>query len=165
MAVYVVWRLRGDCASTAYIRYRHRGPAPGIMVWEALEYSTPASLVRIKGKLNEDRYNSDILSPVVGPSLSSRPSNTTFQQDNSRLHVARPVLIFLDGKRIRLLPCREWCPDLSPIENIWFSVAERQAHLSSPANKFDVVGHRLEAAWNELPILSSMLSSTSCLTG
>ena len=30
------WRLRGDRLSLASIRYRHKGPAPSEMIWEAI---------------------------------------------------------------------------------------------------------------------------------
>lgn len=146
-----VWRLRGDRTSPACIRYRHRGPAPGVMVWAAIGYTTRTSLVRIDGTLNADRYISDILRPVVVPYLRGLP-NAIFQQDNARPHVARRVLTFLDTQGIRLLPWPARSPDLSPIENIWSWVAERLARHPSPANTVDEVWHRLEAAWNELPV-------------
>ena len=35
-----VWRLRGDHPSLPCIRYRHRGPEPGVMVWTAIGHTT-----------------------------------------------------------------------------------------------------------------------------
>ncbi|GFU92970.1 hypothetical protein TNCV_2081161 [Trichonephila clavipes] len=32
-----VWRHRGNRLSSACIRYRHRGPAPSVMIWATIE--------------------------------------------------------------------------------------------------------------------------------
>ncbi|CAL1274870.1 unnamed protein product [Larinioides sclopetarius] len=146
-----VWRFRRDRTLPSCIRYRHTGTAPGRIVWVAIGYKIRASLVRIDGNLNADRYIYDILRSVVVPYLQGLP-NTIFQQDNAKPHVARRVRSFLDTQGIRLLPWPARSPDLSPIENIWSWVAEILARHPSPANRVVEVWHRLKAAWNELPV-------------
>ncbi|GFX56467.1 transposable element Tcb1 transposase [Trichonephila clavipes] len=47
-----------------------------------------------------------------------------FQQDNARPHVARFVQTFFVNHQIELSPCPTRSPDLSPIENMWFMVAQ-----------------------------------------
>ena len=78
-------------------------PASGVMVSIAIGYTMSASLVRIKGNLNADRYISDIFLPVVMPYLRVL-TNVIFQQDNSKPNVAYCVLTFLDTQDIQLLP-------------------------------------------------------------
>ena len=64
-----VWKLRGDNTSTACIRFRHRGPATGVINRAAIFYTTWTSLVWIYLNLNADRYFSYILRLVVVPYL------------------------------------------------------------------------------------------------
>ena len=146
-----VWRHRGERTWPACIRYRHTGPAPGVMVWAAIGYTTRTPLVRVVGNLNSQRYISQILRPVAVPYLRGL-GDVIFQQDNARPHVARRVLTYLDTEGVRLLPWPARSPDLSPIENIWSWVAERLGRHRSPATTIDEVWHRLEAAWNDLPV-------------
>ncbi|XP_035216638.1 UDP-N-acetylglucosamine transporter-like [Stegodyphus dumicola] len=94
-----MWRLRGDHTLPVCIRYQHRGPAPGVMVWAAIRYMPRTSLVRIYGNMSADWYTSDILCPVVVSYLRSLP-NAIFQQDNARLHVASCVVTFLDTQGV-----------------------------------------------------------------
>ena len=109
-----------------------------------------ASLVWINCNMNADWYISDILCPIIVPKLRSLPN--IFQQDNATPHVAYCVLIFLDTQGIQLLlwPIRSL--DLSPTENISSWAAERLAHHPSQIYAADEVRHRIEAAWNVLPI-------------
>ena len=78
--------------------------------------------------------------------------NAIFQQANARPCVARRVLIFLDTQGVRLLPWRTRSPYLSPTENIWLLVADRFARYPFRTNTVAEVYHRLEVAWNELPV-------------
>ncbi|GFW73949.1 transposable element Tcb1 transposase [Trichonephila clavipes] len=56
-----------------------------------------------------------------------------FQQDNARPHVARIVQRFFVNHQIELLPRPARSPDLSPIENMWFMVAQRLTQITPPA--------------------------------
>ena len=51
-----------------------------------------------------------------------------------------------------MLPWIALSPDMSPIENILSWVTERLDRHPSPGTMVDKVWHRLEAAWNELPV-------------
>ena len=86
-----VWKFQGDRTSPACVRCLHRRPAPGVVVWATIGYTTRIFLVRISGNLNPDRCISDTLRPVFVPYFRDQP-NTTFQQDNATPHVARPIL-------------------------------------------------------------------------
>ncbi|GFW30958.1 transposable element Tcb1 transposase [Trichonephila clavipes] len=82
--------------------------------------------VRIDCTLNSARYISGELRPATLPFIRAL-QNSTFQQDNVRLHVAGIVQTFLDTENFQLLSWPARSPDLSPIENVWFMVAERLA--------------------------------------
>ncbi|GFW96665.1 transposable element Tcb1 transposase [Trichonephila clavipes] len=89
-------------------------------------------LLRIAGTLNRQRYISEVLEPVVLPYLRSL-ATAIFQQDNARPHVARIVQRFFVNHQIELLPWPARSMDLSPIENMWFMVAQRLTQITPPA--------------------------------
>ncbi|GFT07187.1 transposable element Tcb1 transposase [Trichonephila clavipes] len=43
------------------VMHHHTGPAPGIMVWGGIGYSSRTPLIRIAGALNSQRYISEVL--------------------------------------------------------------------------------------------------------
>ncbi|GFU88256.1 transposable element Tcb1 transposase [Trichonephila clavipes] len=118
--------------------HRHSGLAPGIMVWSGIGYHSRTLLVRIAGTLSSQRYISEVLEPVVLPSLQGL-AIAIFQQDNARPHVARIVQRFFVNHQIELLPCPAHSPDLSPIENMWFMVAQRLTQIIPPAALLDLL--------------------------
>ncbi|UYV79950.1 hypothetical protein LAZ67_18001174 [Cordylochernes scorpioides] len=76
--------------------------------------------------IEQSRYIHDVSRPVAVNFIRGL-RNPTFQQDNARLRVAGIVRIFLHKENIQLVPRSARSPDLSPIENVWSMVAERQA--------------------------------------
>ncbi|GFT11718.1 transposable element Tcb1 transposase [Trichonephila clavipes] len=85
-----VWRHRGERMLNSCVMHRHTGPVPGIMVWGGIGYHSRTPLVRIAGTLNCQRYNSEVLEPVVLPYLQGL-ATAIFQQDNAQPHVPRFV--------------------------------------------------------------------------
>ncbi|GFY02913.1 transposable element Tcb1 transposase [Trichonephila clavipes] len=135
------------------VMHRHTGRAPGIMVWGGIGYHSRTSSVRIAGTLNSQRYISEVLEPVVLPSLPSglETQPYLFQHDNARPHVARIVQRFFVNHQIELLPWPARSPDLSPIENMWSMVAQRLTQITPPAATPDQFWQRVEAAWSAVP--------------
>ncbi|GFS98951.1 transposable element Tcb1 transposase [Trichonephila clavipes] len=114
-----VWRHRGERMLNSCVMHCHTGPAPGIIIWDAIGYHSRTPLVRIAGTLNSQRYISKVLEPVVLPYLQGL-ATAIFQQDNARPHVARIVQRFFVNHQIELLPDRLtlW------ILNMWSMVAQ-----------------------------------------
>ncbi|GFV28418.1 alpha-soluble NSF attachment protein [Trichonephila clavipes] len=54
------WRHRGERMLNSCVMHRHTGPALGIIVWGGIGYHSRASLVRIAGTLNSQRYISEV---------------------------------------------------------------------------------------------------------
>ncbi|GFV06962.1 transposable element Tcb1 transposase [Trichonephila clavipes] len=77
-----VWRHRGERMLNSCVMHRLTGPAPGIMVWGGIGYHSHTPLVRIAGTLNNQRYISEVLEPVVLPYLQGL-ATAIFQQDNA----------------------------------------------------------------------------------
>ncbi|GFU37977.1 transposable element Tcb1 transposase [Trichonephila clavipes] len=88
--------------------------------------------VRIAGTLNNQRYISEVLEPVVLPYLQGL-ATAIFQHDKARPQVTRIVQRFFVNHQIELLPWPARSPDLSPIENMWSMVAQRLTQITPPA--------------------------------
>ncbi|GFW58833.1 transposable element Tcb1 transposase [Trichonephila clavipes] len=127
-----VWRHRGEKMLNSCVMHRHTAPALGIMVWGGIGYHSRTPLVRIAGTFNSQRYIFEVLEPVVHPYLQSL-ATAIFQQHNARPHVPRIVQRFFVNHQIELLPWRARSPDLSPIENMWFMVAQRLTQITPPS--------------------------------
>ncbi|GFS57491.1 transposable element Tcb1 transposase [Trichonephila clavipes] len=132
------------------VMHRHTGPALGIIVWGGIGYHSRTPLVRIADILNNQRYMSEVLEPIVLPYLQGL-ATAIFQQDNVRPHMARIVQKFFVNHQIELLPWKARFPDLSPIENMWFIVAQRLTQITPPAATSDQLWQRVEAAWSAVP--------------
>ena len=152
-------RLHASCLHS----YRYRGPAPGVMVWAAIGYTTSTFLIRIDGNLNADRYISDIFRPVVVHYLRGL-SNFILQQDNAWPHAACQVLSFFDTQGIRLLLWPARFPEMSLTE-------KTSAHgllrnwLATPFQLIWLMkcGIDLKQHGMSYPVLSSKPCSTPCL--
>ncbi|GFV82494.1 transposable element Tcb1 transposase [Trichonephila clavipes] len=118
-----VWRHRGEGMLNSGVMHHHTDPAPVIMVWGGIGYSSRTSLVCIAGTLNSQRYISEVLEPVVLPYLQGL-ATAIFQQDNVRLHVARIVQRFFVNHQIELFLWPALSPDLLPIKNMWTMVVQ-----------------------------------------
>ncbi|GFY12113.1 transposable element Tcb1 transposase [Trichonephila clavipes] len=108
------------------------------------------TLVRIAGTLNSQSYISNVLEPVVLPYLQDL-ATAIFQQDNAQPYVARIVQRFFVNHQIELLPLPASSPDLSPIENMWSTVAQCLTQITPPAATPDQLWQRVEAAWSAVP--------------
>ncbi|PRD24845.1 UNVERIFIED_CONTAM: Transposable element Tcb1 transposase [Trichonephila clavipes] len=118
------------------VMHRRTGPAPGIMVLGVVLDITHTPLVLIAGTLNNQRYISEVLEPVVLPYLQGL-ATAIFQQENAQPHVARIVQRFFVNYQIELLSWTAHSPHLSPLENMWFMVAQRLTQITFPAATLD----------------------------
>ncbi|GFV26808.1 transposable element Tcb1 transposase [Trichonephila clavipes] len=114
-----VWWHRRERTLVACISYRRSGPSPGVVVCEAIGYTSRSPLVRIGGTLNCAHYIFGLLRPMALPFIRS------LRNFNARPHVANNLRTFLDTENVRLLHWSAHSPDLSPIENVWSMVVER----------------------------------------
>ncbi|GFV99974.1 transposable element Tcb1 transposase [Trichonephila clavipes] len=106
------------------------------MVWGGIGYHSRTPLVCIAGNLNSQHYISEVLEPVVLPYFQGF-ATAIFQQDNARPHVTRIVQRFFVNHKIELLPWLARSPDLSPLENMGSTVAQRLTQSTPPAATSD----------------------------
>ncbi|GFT95735.1 transposable element Tcb1 transposase [Trichonephila clavipes] len=137
---------------SAWNRHRHTGPEPGMIVWDAIAYTSRSPHVRIDGTLKSARYISGVLRPVALPLFERALCNLTLKPVNARPHVAGSIRTFLDTENFQLLSWPARSPDLSPIENVWSLVVERLACHHTPVITVDELRYRVEAAWSSLSV-------------
>ncbi|GFW64109.1 transposable element Tcb1 transposase [Trichonephila clavipes] len=58
---------------------------------------------------------------------------------------------FFVNHQIEWFPWLTRSPDLSPVENMWFMVAQRLTQITPPAATPDQLWQRVEAAWSAVP--------------
>ncbi|GFT46657.1 transposable element Tcb1 transposase [Trichonephila clavipes] len=91
-------------------------------------YHSRTLLVSIAGRLNSQRYISEVLEQVVFHYLRGL-ATSIFPQDNARPHVARIVPRFFVNLQIEFLPLPAHSPDISPIVNMWSMVVQLLTQL------------------------------------
>ncbi|GFS54081.1 transposable element Tcb1 transposase [Trichonephila clavipes] len=99
-----VWRHPGEWYNPPTV-LRHTAHTAGVMVWGAIAYDSPSTLIVMCRTLTGQRYVDDILRPHVGPFLNGLPG-AIFQQDNARPHTATYVNLRLFHGR----PAPPICP-------------------------------------------------------
>ncbi len=83
------------------------------MVWECISAYGMGTLHVLEGTMNAERYIK-VLEQHILP-----PRRRVFQRDNAKSHTAAITTAWLRIRRVRVLNCPAFSPDLSPIENIW----------------------------------------------
>ncbi|GFT17365.1 transposable element Tcb1 transposase [Trichonephila clavipes] len=139
-----VWRHPVERYNSPHTVLLHTARTAGVMVWGAIAYDSRFTLIVMRGTLTGQRYDDDILRPIVGPFLNGLPW-VIFQQDNARPHTARVAQDFLRHFQTLLCPARS--PDLSPVEHVWDQLKRQMPSCHSV--------HDLELAvqdlWAHLP--------------
>ncbi|GFY07248.1 transposable element Tcb1 transposase [Trichonephila clavipes] len=90
--------------------------------------------IRVWRYRGEIMLNSCVMHRHTGPAPGIMGLATAiFQQGNAQPHVARIFQSFFVNHQIEFLPWQARSPDLSPIENIWSTVAQRLTQITPPA--------------------------------
>ncbi|CAH1975670.1 unnamed protein product [Acanthoscelides obtectus] len=145
-----VRRRRGERRNPQFFVERHVHHTVGVMVWGAIAYGSRSSLIFIRGNMNAQRYIHEVLEPHLLPYLDTL-ADPTFQQDNTRPHVARVTIDFFQHNDVTLLRWPPRSPDLSPIEHVWDMMGRRLLNLQRPPQTLEALREELMVAWNEIP--------------
>ena len=138
--------MPGERYAECCISEHDRFGGGSVMVWAGIWHGGRTAVVVIKGTLDGKRYLSEILAPVVLPTVAE--NNLIFQDDNACPHRSQQVTTAFVRSGIEHLLWPSRSPDLSPIEHAWGELGRRvrdsYAHL--PTN-IESLATRLAEQW------------------
>ncbi|GFW02381.1 transposable element Tcb1 transposase [Trichonephila clavipes] len=128
--------------------------------WNEVEFTDESCIclqqhdgrIRVWRHIGDMMLNSCVMRFHTGPAPGIMGLATAiFQQDNARPHVARNVQRLFVNDQIEILPWSAHFSDLSPIENMWYMVAQRLTQITPPATTPDQLWQRVEAVLSSVP--------------
>eukprot|EP00745_Piridium_sociabile_P044602 TRINITY_DN94269_c0_g2_i4.p2 TRINITY_DN94269_c0_g2~~TRINITY_DN94269_c0_g2_i4.p2 ORF type:complete len:150 (+),score=32.29 TRINITY_DN94269_c0_g2_i4:303-752(+) len=121
------------------------------MIWGGISTRDRTPLYNVAGNLNGDRYQHEILQPLVIPALHHIGPQAVFQDDNARPHRSRAVNRFLQVAGVNRMQWPANSPDLNPIEHLWDELGRRlQQRQPPPANLAQLL-LSLQQEWAAVP--------------
>lgn len=104
------------------------------MVWGFVSYDCKLDLITVRGNLNGQSHQQNILEASVVAHFENHPLNTRpiFMDDNARPHRARLVTDYLGDKSITTLPWPARRGDLNLIEHSWDFIGHRVKDRTPP---------------------------------
>ena len=131
---------------------------PSIMVWGGIGLNVKPSPVLFQNHgswrgngVTAASYIDQVLRPHVVPHFA-RHQNKTFQQDNTRAHIARATRDSLQQNNVNIINWPASSPDLNPIEYMWDDIQRRlNDDQPSPttATELSVAFQRI---WARIPV-------------
>ena len=113
----VIWGESGDKNQTQQWR------STGVNVWGGISHYGKTDLIFLQGKQDSLNYINQCLAPQLRKMRSIFGKTTWWmQQDGAKKHTSRETLSWMQKKRLRIIPPKDWppnSPDLSCIENFW----------------------------------------------
>lgn len=141
-----VHRMPGERYAECCISEHDRFGGGSVMVWAGIWHGGRTAVVVIKGTLDGKRYLSEILAPVVLPTVAE--NNLIFQDDNARPHRSHQVTTAVVRSGIEYLPWPSRSPDLSPIEHAWDELGRRvRDSYAHPPTNIESLATRLAEQW------------------
>ena len=148
-----VWRLVEEKYNINCLVPTMKHGGEGIMMWGCFSWFGLGPLVRIDGRINNERYIEEILGYHVVPFLENFEEENgeyLFQQDNAPIHTSARTRNFTEEMEINLLLWPGQSPDLNPIEHLWDELERRiRAKPNNPKNLGELEA-LLQQYWSEI---------------
>jgi len=116
-----------------------------VSCWGGISARGATSLHIYKDTLNASRYE-DILEEHIPEMQALYPEGFLFQQDNLPAH--RAIDDWIESQNLEQVTFPSYSPDLSPIENIWFSLKD-SVRQDAPRNEAELI-RSLQNNWQAL---------------
>lgn len=123
-----------------------------IMFWGGISLRARTDLVFFdRVGINAQIYLQECIEPQVVPFAPVIGDGFLLMQDNSRPHVARCVIQYLNNARINRLPWPARNPDLNPIEHVWDNLKRRVRARVPVPNTMQELRTALQEEWHNIP--------------
>lgn len=106
--------------------YSQHSEGGSIMVWAAIFWKGKTPLSIANGILNRKQYTALLerfMLPFAHSKVGTKRKDSIIMQDNGSVHSARHCKKGLEGRKANLLTWPELSPDLHPIDNVWWALA------------------------------------------
>ena len=143
-----MYRRRGERNSQNSLLQHDRFGGGSIMVWAGISLHTKTQLVHIQGNLNAQRYQNEVIRPILIPHIRANRV-MLLAQDNATCHTARATRNILAVNNIRAIPWPAKSPDLNPIEHVWDVLKRRVRELTHQRAHRELTRY-IMATWTNL---------------
>ena len=122
-----------------------------LMIWGAFSINGKASLVKMKGRQNGQKYT------------EVHPQHRIFQQDNAVIHTGKLASKWLQDNFIGTLSWPAKSPDLNPIENLWGILSRKVYDNGKEYDDKAQVWTAIKDCWKDISIsvLCKLINSMS----
>lgn len=144
-----IWRRGGERYAGCCVKEHDRWGGGSVMVWGGVTATGRTQLVVLDGPVNAQRYEDQVLDPVVRPFLQQHGG--LLQQDNARAHTARATQHYLQAHNIDVIDWPSLSPDLAPIEHVWDELGRRVYKRDPPPRNVNELRLALLQEWHHIP--------------
>ena len=144
-----VYRRRGERFRDACVVENELFGGGSVMIWGGISPQHKTDVRVIDGNLNAQRYQDEILAPVVTPFILANP-HMLLMQDNATSHSARATRQYLATNNMQVIDWPARSHDLNPIEHIWDLLDKRLRNVQNPPHTVAALRQEVVRQWNLL---------------
>ena len=144
-----VYRRQGEHFHDACVVENDRFGGGSVMIWGGISLQHKTEVRVIDGNLNAQRYQTEVLAPVVVPFIRTHP-HMILMQDNATSHSARATRQYLSANNVQVMDWPARSPDLNPIEHVWDLLDRRLRNARNPPQTVAALRQEVVRQWNLL---------------